>query len=83
MSVGLKSYLSWPIIRNVSMAKCFAPHAVHHVRKEEAMISIGVDVSIYFYLLVTMDLTRKQCTNTEPGKALGKGPMHRFAHIGE
>jgi hypothetical protein len=38
MSVRRKSYRSWPIIGNVSMAKGFAPHAVHHVRKEEAML---------------------------------------------
>ena len=47
------------------------------------MIRIGVDASIYFYPLVTMDLTRKQFTNTEPGKELGKGPMNTFTHIGE
>jgi hypothetical protein len=40
MSVRLKSYLSWPIIRTVSMAKGVASHAVHHVQKEEAMISV-------------------------------------------
>ena len=33
MSVRLKSYLSWPLIRTVRMAKGFAPDAVHHVRK--------------------------------------------------
>lgn len=30
-----------------------------------------------------MDLTRKQFTNIEPGKELGKGPMNTFANIGE
>jgi hypothetical protein len=38
MSVRLKSYLSWPIIGNVRMAKGFAPDAVHHVRKVEVIL---------------------------------------------
>jgi hypothetical protein len=38
MSVGRKAYLSWPLIRHVRMAKGFAPHVVHHVRKGEVML---------------------------------------------
>ena len=30
--------------------------------------SIGVDAYLYFYPLVTMELTRQQLTNVEPGK---------------
>jgi hypothetical protein len=30
-----------------------------------------------------MDVTRKQSTNVEPGKALDKGPMNRFLNIAE
>ena len=30
--------------------------------------AIGVDAYLYFYPLVTMDLTRRQLTNVEPGK---------------
>ena len=33
--------------------------------KQEAH-AIGVDAYVYFYPLVTMDLTRKQLTNVEP-----------------
>jgi hypothetical protein len=40
------------------------------------------DVSIFFYPLVTIDLPRKQFTNIESSKGLGKSPMHTFAHIG-
>src|SRR5262249_22605812 len=42
--------------------------------------AIGVDTDIYFYSPVTMDLTRKQLTNIEPGKGFG-GPMNTFANI--
>ena len=33
---------------------------------------IGVDAYLYFYPLVTMDVTRKQLTNVEPGKEFGR-----------
>ena len=33
---------------------------------EEEAHAIGVDAYLYFYSLVTMDLTRKQLTNQEP-----------------
>jgi hypothetical protein len=41
---------------------------------------IGVDAYLYFYSLVTMDLTRKQLTNVETGKGFG-GPMNTFANV--
>lgn len=43
--------------------------------------SIGVDAYVYFYPLLTMDLTRKQATNVEPGKEVGKGPMNMFNNM--
>lgn len=35
----------------------------------------------FFYPLITMDLTRKQCTNVEAGKMPGFGPMNLFSHM--
>ena len=43
--------------------------------------AIGVDAYLYFYPLVTMELTRRQLTNQEPGPASLGGPMNRFANI--
>ena len=43
--------------------------------------AIGVDAYLYFYPLVTMDITRKQSTNIEPGKEFGKGPMNMFVNV--
>jgi len=40
---------------------------------EEAAHAIGVDAYIYFYPLLSIDITRKQFTNIEPGKEFGKG----------
>jgi hypothetical protein len=45
--------------------------------------SIGIDAYIYFYPLLSMDITRKQFTNIEPGKEFGKGPMNMFVSIPE
>jgi hypothetical protein len=47
---------------------------------EEEAYAIGVNAYLYFYPLVTMDITRKQLSNVEPGKGLG-GPMNTFANI--
>ena len=51
------------------------------VTEEEAR-AIGVDAYLYFYPLITMDLTRLQLTNVEPGKGGGLGgPMNTFVNI--
>lgn len=43
--------------------------------------AIGVDAYLYFYPLLSMDLTRKQLSNVEAGKEVAKGPMNTFAHM--
>src|SRR6516225_5165269 len=47
---------------------------------EQEAHAIGVAAYLYFYPLVTMDLTRKQLTNAEPGKGFA-GPMNMFANV--
>ena len=47
-----------------------AAQAQSAITEQEAQ-SIARDAYIYFYPLVTMDVTRKQLTNVEPGKGLG------------
>jgi len=47
---------------------------------EQQAHAIGVDAYLYFYSPVTMDLTRKQLTNVEPGKGFG-APMNMFANV--
>jgi hypothetical protein len=42
---------------------------------------IAVDAYLYFYPLISMELTRRQATNIEAGKEIGKGPMNGFSHV--
>ena len=51
-----------------------AAQAQSAVTEQEAQ-SIARDAYVYFYPLVTMDVTRKQLTNVEPGKGVG-APMN-------
>jgi hypothetical protein len=50
---------------------------------EQEAHAIATDAYVYFYPLVTMDVTRKQFTNIAPGKELGKGPMNMFNNVPE
>ena len=47
---------------------------------EQEAYAIGVDAYLYFYSLVTMDITRKQLTNVEHAKGIA-GPMNSFGNI--
>ena len=47
----------------------------------EEAFQIGVEAYVYFYPLVLMDITRRQMTNIEPGKAAGGGPKNNFSHV--
>ncbi|MEJ5058033.1 MULTISPECIES: DUF1254 domain-containing protein [unclassified Pseudomonas] len=57
-----------------------ASQAQSKITPEEAH-AIGVEAYVYFYPLLTMDITRKQFTNIEPGKEFGKGPMNMFVSV--
>ncbi len=63
-----------------------APVAAQNISQaitEQEAHAIGVDAYVYFYSLVTMDISRKQFTNIEPGKEFGKGPMNMFVSVPE
>lgn len=55
-------------------------YAVSKISAQEAQ-AISIEVYLYFYPLLTMDITRKQFTNIELGKEFGKGPMNMFVSI--
>src|SRR5262245_59047532 len=45
--------------------------------------TIAQEAFIYLYPLVTMDVSRRQLTNIEAGKMVGRGPMNTFTHVRE
>src|SRR5262245_38945739 len=63
------------------LAALAMPRGAHAGITEEEARTVAVDAYIYLYPLITMDLTRKQSTNIEPGKEFGKGPMNVFTNI--
>jgi hypothetical protein len=48
---------------------------------EQEAHAIAVDAYIYFYPLVSMDITRLQSTNIDAGKEIAKGPMNTFVNV--
>jgi hypothetical protein len=50
---------------------------------EQEAQAIAVDAYVYFYSLLSMDITRKQFTNVEAGKDSFKGPMNTFVNVPE
>jgi hypothetical protein len=75
LALGL---LIGPALPPIAMAQSGSPAIT-----EEAAHAIGVDAYVYLYSLLSMDITRKQFTNIEPGKEFGKGPMNMFVNVPE
>jgi hypothetical protein len=48
---------------------------------EETAHAIALDAYLYFYPLISVDITRLQSTNIDAGKEFGKGPMNTFVHV--
>jgi hypothetical protein len=68
----------------IQFAQAQAPTALARTQAaitEQEAHAIGVDAYLYFYPLITMEITRRQFTNIESGKELGKGPMNTFANV--
>jgi hypothetical protein len=71
--------IAWILGLALSAIFPVAAQAQSAVTEQEAQ-AIARDSYIYFYPLVTMDVTRKQLTNVEPGKGIG-APMNNLFSI--
>lgn len=74
----------WPRLRGILLgillvAALAMPAAGQTSNAEEAQ-AIAVEAYVYFYPLVTMDITRKQLINSPSGSGIG-GPMNSFVNI--
>jgi hypothetical protein len=71
--------LALPVALGVALAGSLAPvaRAADPISEQEAH-AIGVDAYVYFYPLISTDITRLYSTNIDPGKEPLKGPMNTF-----
>jgi hypothetical protein len=79
MAVHILSALAGSALLGL-LATAHPANAQTAITEQEAH-AIGVDSYLYLYPLVTMDITRKQATNIEPGKIFGRGPMNMFVNV--
>jgi hypothetical protein len=77
--IGVMTVLTFMLAAIIAIQPVAAQQTAK-VSEEEAH-AIGVEAYVYFYSLITMDVTRKQLTNVEPGKASIGGPMNMFNNI--
>lgn len=65
---------------SVAQAGSPAAGAQAAINEQEAR-AIALDAYLYFYPLISMDVTRRQSTNIAPGKEIAKGPMNAFVSV--
>ena len=73
------------VMRSAGTAVCLALMALQPARAAEpttgpTINEIATSAYLYFYSLVTMDVTRLQATNIGPGKELLHGPANMFSN---
>ena len=76
------------LLMGLIMTNNLAPSSVVAADKASVLTQqeandIAVEAYIYAYPLITMEVSRLQFTNIEPGKMIGRGPMNTFTHIPE
>jgi hypothetical protein len=76
------SHLSLSLATLTAAALVMTPAQGQTVTPEQAR-EIAVDAYLYFYPIVTMDLTRRQLTNVEAGKSEIGGPPNTFVNVPE
>ncbi len=79
MKITVSTVLAFLLVSLIAVQPVTAQQA-SKVNEAEAH-AIGVQAYVYFYSLITMDVTRRQLTNVEPGKGSIGGPMNMFNNI--
>jgi hypothetical protein len=82
MSAMFKGIAKLTLCLGLGAAAMPGPAQTAPITEQEAR-AIATDAYVYFYPLITMEMTRRQFTNIEPGKELGKGPMNMFNNVPE
>ncbi|MBB3391773.1 hypothetical protein FHT82_004551 [Rhizobium sp. BK275] len=77
----LRTPLSFVFLSIASMAIPAVPDAKATSLTEQEAREIGIEAYVYFYPMITMDITRKQLTNMEPKEGGIGGPANRFANV--
>ena len=73
--------LSLGLLLGTALAPAAIAQSASQTLSEQEAHAIGVDAYLYFYPLISMDITRKQSTNIEAGKEFAKGPMNMFVNV--
>lgn len=77
----LVSAATFALVATLATAEA-SEHASNSITEQEAY-ELGMEAYLYFYPLVTMDVTRRVFTNVPAGVELGRGPTNMFHHLRE
>jgi hypothetical protein len=77
----LRMTVSCAFLALAPMAVPAASIAVAASLTEEEAHTIGIEAYVYFYPLISMDITRRQLTNIEASEGAIGGPANRFANV--
>jgi hypothetical protein len=69
------------VLGALSMSAITETPAAETPISEQEAYEIGMEAYIYLYSLVTMDVSRRQFTNIEADKMIGRGPMNTFSNV--
>jgi hypothetical protein len=76
-----RRFIAVAFMAALSAAIAASPRAAAQSASPEEAQAIAMEAYIYLYPLIMMDVSRRQMTNIEAGKMIGRGPMNTFASI--